>query len=112
MGLPPYFETRVISEAIGSQKPDEKMFRTTMERMGLTEADLSRIVMIGNNLERDIVGANRMGICSVLLSFSPRYDMTPKNEEETPDYTVSMPCEILPLMERLEQRYQETGSLK
>ena len=34
------------------------------------------------------------------------------NEEETPDYTVSMPCEILPLMERLEQRYQETGSLK
>nr|WP_325197052.1 HAD hydrolase-like protein [uncultured Oscillibacter sp.] len=111
-GLEPYFETRVISEAIHSQKPDAKMFRTTMERMGLTEGDLPRIVMIGNNLERDIAGANRMGICSVLLTFSPRYNMTPKNIDEKPDYTVSMPCEILPLMERLEKRYQETGKLK
>ncbi|MGN0993866.1 MAG: HAD family hydrolase [Butyricicoccus sp.] len=111
-GLEPYFETRVISEALESQKPDAKMFRVTMDRMGLTEADCSRIVMIGNNLERDIVGANRMGICSILLTFSPRYNMTPRNQEETPDYTVSMPCEILPLLERLEKKYQETGSLK
>ena len=27
--------------------------------------------MIGNNLKRDIVGANRMGITSILASYSP-----------------------------------------
>ena len=110
--LEPYFEIRVISEAMGCHKPDERMFLETMRRMGLTNQDLSRIVMIGNNLKRDVVGANRLGICSILLTFSPRYPMTPETEEETPDYTVSMPCEIVPLLERLEEQYRLTGSIK
>lgn len=40
--------------------------------------------MVGNNLERDIVGANRFGITSVFIKWSPRYPMEPKNEEEVP----------------------------
>ena len=110
--LEPFFETCVISEEVGCHKPDERMFFTAMQRMGLTENDIPRIVMIGNNLKRDIVGANRLGICSVLLTFSSRYSMTAETEEETPDYTVAMPCEILPLMETLEQLYLKTGAIK
>lgn len=110
--LEPYFEKRIISEPLRTVKPDPKMFLTAMAEMGLTEADIPRIVMIGNNLERDIAGANRMGICSVLLTYSPRYRMAPETAEEMPDYAVEMPCEILPLLERLEEQYQRTGSTK
>lgn len=110
--LEEFFEVRVVSEELGCCKPDERMFHTAMERMGLGEADISRIVMIGNNLKRDITGANRLGICSVLIDFSPRYCMVPEEEEEIPDYTVSLPCEIPALLERLERLYCENGTLK
>lgn len=109
--LAKYFETCIISEALDSQKPAPEMFRAAMDQMGLTDQDRSRIVMIGNNLERDIAGANRFGICSVLLSYSPRYPMQPRNADEIPDYTVSMPCEIFPLIEQLKKRYLETGKI-
>lgn len=110
--LEPFFEIRVISEALGCQKPDARMFTETMRQMGLTNEDIPRIVMIGNNIKRDVAGANRLGICSVLLTFSPRYSMIPETQEETPDYLAAMPCDILPLMEALERRYQQTGRIK
>ena len=106
LGRADAFETRTISEELGAEKPDPRMFRTAMDRMGLTEADASRIVMIGNNLKRDILGANRMGICSVLLSFSPRYGMQPETAEEVPDYVVAMPREIPPLLDQLERQIE------
>ena len=73
-----------------------------MERLGLTEHDKERIVMVGNNLKRDVLGAKRFGIRSVLLSWSPRYDMVPSCEEETPDYVISRPEELLELANRLD----------
>ena len=94
LGLSHIFESWTISEEVGVCKPDERMFRTAMAKMKLKDDDLYRIVMIGNNLKRDVVGANRMGIASILLSFSPRYAMQPEAEEEVPDYVAAMPCEI------------------
>jgi putative hydrolase of the HAD superfamily len=102
LGLSHIFEAWTISEEVGVCKPDGRMFRTAMEQMKLTEDDLYRIVMIGNNLKRDVLGANRMGITSILLSFSPRYEMQPAAEEEIPDYVAAMPCEIPELIHRLE----------
>lgn len=60
-GLEGIFEVRAISEDLGARKPHPVMFGTAMERMGLTEQDKSRIVMVGNHLERDIAGANPDG---------------------------------------------------
>ncbi len=102
LGLSHIFESWTISEEVGVCKPDERMFRTAMAKMKLTEDDLYRIVMIGNNLKRDVLGANRMGITSILLSFSPRYGMHPATEEEIPDYVAAMPCEIPELIHQLE----------
>lgn len=100
------FEVMVISEEEGVSKPHPQMFEEAMARMGLTAADASRIVMVGNNLKRDVLGANRMGIISILLSFSPRYVMRPDSEEETPDYVISMPCQLPPLLEQLDLQVQ------
>ncbi len=96
------FETWIISEEVGVCKPDGRMFQTAMKQMKLTQGDTDRIVMIGNNLKRDVLGANRMGITSILLSFSPRYVMQPAAEEEMPDYVVATPGEIPELIHQLE----------
>ena len=84
------------------EKPDWVMFQKALERLGLTENDKGRIIMVGNNLKRDVLGAKRFGIRSVLLSWSPRYDMVPSCEEETPDYVISRPEELPELVNRLD----------
>ena len=45
------------------------------EAAGLTGRDKKRILMVGNNLSRDILGANRTGLYSILVS-----PMNPKEE--------------------------------
>ena len=49
------------------------MFDTAKQAMKLTEEDKGRIVMIGNNLKKDVAGANQFGITSIWLDWSPRY---------------------------------------
>ena len=92
---------KAISGELGHEKPHQIMFLHAMKELGLEESDKDRIVMIGNNLKRDIVGANRMGITSILISYSPRYVMQPENEEEVPDYVVATPSELVDLLEQL-----------
>ena len=102
-GILPCFDAMSISELVGCEKPSAAMFQTAMDALGLTEADKARIVMIGNNVERDIAGANRFGIRSVLETWSPRYRMTPANAEETPTYTVRTLDELPDLIAALER---------
>lgn len=96
------FSATAISAAVGAEKPDQRMFQEAMDQLGLTDQDKKRIIMVGNNIERDIVGANRFGITSVLLTWSPRYPMIPRTAEETPDYQIASPQELLALVQRLE----------
>lgn len=103
-GLGYCFHTRTISEIVGQQKPESIMFEDAMEKNGLTEADKKRIVMIGNNVKKDIAGANRFGITSILLDWSDRYDMTPAAQDEEADYIIHMPEELLVLIEDLNSR--------
>jgi len=97
------FDAFSISEKVGCEKPEAAMFQTAMDALGLTDADKGRIVMIGNNVERDIAGANRFGIRSVLETWSPRYRMTPANAEETPTYTVRTLDELPDLIAAIER---------
>lgn len=100
------FDIRVISELVGEEKPSKSMFMTACNRLNLTPQDMNRVIMVGNNLKRDVAGANRMGITSVLMSWSPRYCMTPSSLEEVPDYTIQEPRELLALAETLEHQLE------
>lgn len=102
-GLGHCFEQWIVSEVVGKQKPDRSMFDTAMEKMKLTDADKPRIVMIGNNLKKDIAGANRYGLISVWLDWSPRYFHTVEEPDWQPDYTVKTPEELKELIHRLER---------
>lgn len=97
-GLAHVFKARAVSEALGDRKPAKVMFQSAMDLLGLTEQDKQRVVMVGNNLSRDILGANRFGIRSILYAWSPRYNMTPASQEEKPDHIAHTAEELLSIL--------------
>lgn len=106
-GLGICFEQWIVSEVVGEQKPARSMFDTAMEKMGLTEKDKPYIVMIGNNLKKDIAGANRYGITSIWLDWSQRYFHTMEEADWMPTYQVKTPRELKALLEKLEAKCAE-----
>ena len=107
-GLGGCFDAWVVSEVVGQQKPAPIMFETAFEKLQLTDADRSRVVMIGNNLKKDIAGANRQGLTSVWLDWSPRYFHRVEEPNWQPDYTVKTPAELIPLLHSLEEKFLES----
>ena len=96
------FDAYAISEQVGVSKPEALMFRTALDALQIDEADYSRVVMVGNNLERDIRGANALGIMSVWLNWSPRRSKVPVDSLEVPRYTIKLPAELMPLLTQIE----------
>ncbi|GGG59128.1 HAD family hydrolase [Paenibacillus radicis (ex Gao et al. 2016)] len=96
-----YFTAMIYSETIKASKPSPRMFKAAVGALDLSEADYPRIVMIGNNLSRDMKGANALGITSIFQSWTPRYPHTPADESERPTYTVKEPLELIELLDRL-----------
>ena len=102
-GLGHVFAAKAISEAVGAEKPDPRMFRSAMDQLGLGDADKPRVLMVGNNLARDIAGAKAFGIRSALLRWSPRYRYEWEGEAEAPDFVLDDPTGLPALLERLEE---------
>lgn len=96
------FDTLAISQEVGCEKPDARMFRKALDALGIAEADYGRVVMVGNHLGRDIKGANALGLISVWMNWSPRRHKIPVDDSEVPQYTIRKPAELLPLLERIE----------
>ena len=61
-GLESAFSAVVISDEVGIQKPDPRIFRIALESLGSGAGD--RVIMIGDNLYSDILGAANAGIDS------------------------------------------------
>jgi putative hydrolase of the HAD superfamily len=102
-GLWDLFGAVSISEALGVEKPHCRLFDHALETLQVSQADYSRTVMVGNNLARDVKGANDLGMISVWLDGSPRYPREPQSPSEIPQYTIRSPLELLPLLEQIEQ---------
>ena len=95
------YDGRVYSEDVGAEKPDSRMFETALALLPEEARDRSRILMVGNNLGRDILGANRFGLISVHIDWSKRYPQTHENPMAKPDYTIHEPKELISLVHRL-----------
>lgn len=105
-GMYDYFTALIISEMIRNRKPSPCMFKAAMGAVDLSDEDRKRIIMVGNNLARDVKGANAMGITSVFIDWSPRYPKTPANDSEKPDYTIHTPLELVDLAAKLEEKLE------
>ncbi|MBI3960919.1 MAG: HAD-IA family hydrolase, partial [Chloroflexi bacterium] len=97
-GLYELFDAYAISEEVGVTKPDARMFVHALEQMGIGPDDYQRVVMVGNHLGRDIAGANRLGLVSVWLDWSPRRSKIPADVWEQPDYTIHTPWDLVALV--------------
>lgn len=58
-----FFEWVVVSEDVGVAKPDPKIFDYALDKIG-RNVDKSHILMVGDTLSSDILGANKSGIAS------------------------------------------------
>ena len=111
-GLRDCFDAWIVSENIGLSKPAPEMFQAAMDALKLGAEDKGRIVMVGNNLSRDILGANQFGIVSIWIDWTTRYPKEPRNKDEIPDYTIHFPMELPPLLGKLEAALQRGESIK
>jgi len=64
VGLSGYFNPVIISEHFGYRKPDKRLFMAALTDMGL---DASEVVYVGNDMYRDVYGAQSMGIKTVFF---------------------------------------------
>lgn len=106
-GLEHIFSAWIISDAVGEDKPSPRMFEAAMRAMGLEDGDKRRVLMIGNNVSRDVRGANRFGLISVLIDWSKRRPFTEESPDDHADYRIHTPEELFPLAERLEAELKE-----
>ncbi|MCZ6528945.1 MAG: HAD-IA family hydrolase [Chloroflexi bacterium] len=97
------FDTFAISEEVGVEKPDARMFVAALDALGIDREHYDRTVMLGNRLERDVRGANDLGMVSVWIDRSGRYSAEPADESEVPDFTIHAPLELTDVLEKLER---------
>ncbi|MGX7058696.1 YjjG family noncanonical pyrimidine nucleotidase [Vagococcus humatus] len=93
-----YFDDLFISDEIGFAKPDIRFFYTIFDRVNLHRKN--EIIMVGDRLSSDILGASNAGIDSIF--FHP-YQQT-SFERIQPTFTVHHLLEILPLMATSQKR--------
>ncbi len=97
------FDAYAISEIVGVCKPQPQIFLDALEQLGIERKDYNRVVMVGNNLARDIKGANDLGLVSVWLDWAPRRPKTPADASEAPRFTIKTPLQLLQVIETLEK---------
>ena len=91
-------EDIVISEDIGSEKPDEANYRRIMNR----HPDTDRFFYIGDNPKKDFIAPNRLGWTTICLldngeNIHPqRFDDTPPQAQ--PQYKVGMWKDVLKIV--------------
>ena len=80
-GLHDYFDTIILSEDAGYNKPAPKYFNYALQRSG---AKREATLMIGDNFNTDILGAKRAGLATAYFTRYPDYPAPePVNMEVT-----------------------------
>lgn len=88
-GLRSFFDTIILSEDAGVNKPSPLYFDYALKVSG---ADKATTIMIGDNLQTDIVGANNAGFDTILFN---RWNVDPS---PIPTHTVSTLREIMDIL--------------
>tara|TARA_B000000565_G_C23648896_1_gene325784 strand:- start:403 stop:741 length:339 start_codon:yes stop_codon:yes gene_type:complete len=59
--LTPFFEGVYTSDALEVKKPNPQAYRLAAQRAGLSATKFESVVMVGDSLESDILGAQEVG---------------------------------------------------
>lgn len=95
-GLLHYFDARITSGDTGYMKPHPAIY---WRIMGMLHTTPERCVFVGDRPGNDIVGANKVGLHSVLIN-PPHLDHD--LDGVVPDYTITTLRELVPILETLD----------
>jgi len=93
-GLARYFHACLIEGEMGFGKPDQRVFETALAKLTVTP---SQTWMVGDDIERDIAGAQNLGIFSVWCDFEKKG--IPSGSKVVPDKIIRDIAELLPLID-------------
>ncbi|HEX7455503.1 MAG TPA: HAD family hydrolase [Gallionella sp.] len=82
VGLSGHFDPIIISGHFGYRKPDERLFTAALTAMKM---EPSEVVFVGNDMHRDVYGAQRLGMKTVFFKSNQG---TQEKEGVKPDYII------------------------
>ena len=91
-GLRDYFDTIILSEDAGVNKPSPQYFDYAFKMSG---ASRDTTLMIGDNLQTDILGALNAGIDALLFN---RWNVDVSESPQPPTYVVDSLCDIMKIL--------------
>ena len=91
-GLREYFDTVILSEDAGANKPSPVFFGYALQTTGATP---ETTLMIGDNLQGDILGALGVGIDAMLFN---RWSVDVGGQQQQPTFVVDRLSEIMSIL--------------
>lgn len=92
IGLGPYFDAVTTSEEARSCKPHPGIYRHALGKAG--DVAPEEVVFVGDSLDYDVVGANALGMTTVLINDPP----SQVEGDEDPDYVIETIPEVLQIV--------------
>ncbi len=96
-GLLEYLPVRIYSCAVGFTKPDPRIFRAALDRLDVAPAEA---VFVGDKLDVDVAGPQKIGIRSVLVATPFRRESDP---DIKPDAEIARLDELIAVLDGWEQ---------
>ena len=95
-GIDRFMDGVYISEKVGAAKPSAKIFEAALRDLGLT--DRSKVLVVGDSLTADILGANNARLPSIWFNAEKK----PLKEGIFPTYEAHSYAEILKILDGLQ----------
>ncbi|MEA2071420.1 MAG: TIGR02253 family HAD-type hydrolase [Asgard group archaeon] len=96
LGIQHFFDVVVINDKSAIQKPHKHGYVKACKRLAIS--DYSTVIYIGNKTETDILGANKLGMKSILLSLDPKITKNHFPDMEKPDYIINRLSQVCPIL--------------
>ena len=84
-GINKYFRNFEVSESIGFEKPDARIF---LYVMNMLEVSNEECIMIGDRIDNDIIPANNLNIFSIRIKTGRFTYQVPRDISEKPKYEI------------------------
>lgn len=97
VGLLDYFSPIIVSGDYGYRKPDQRLFKKALTTLKVKP---SEAIFVGNDLLRDVYGANEAGMTSVFF----KSNQGDHEYKATPDYTMTEFKELLKIVAKIDKK--------
>lgn len=97
LGLQHFFDAVVVSQEVGFEKPDMRIYEAACEKLGM---DANECMYVGDRLDTDVTGANRAGMQSVRILRGRYRGQVPKGLQERPSFEIQRMEELLDILKR------------